>query len=83
MAKSRNHYRYELRDQGKIVYVGETNNPERREEEHKNQGKRFGSINVIGPAVTRDSAEKWEEKRLEQYRRSHGGKNPRYNETDK
>ena len=83
MPKPRNHYRYELRDKGKIVYVGETNNPERRKEEHKDEGKRFGSMKVVGPAVTSVSAEDWEEERLEQYRRSHGGKNPRYNETDK
>jgi len=49
----------------------------------KMRGKRFRSMNVVGPAVTRDGAEKWEEERLEQYRKSHGGKNPRYNETDK
>ena len=83
MAKVRNHSRYELRDRGKIVYVGVTNDPERRKEEHKDEGKRFGSMKVVGPAVTRDGAEKWEEKRLEQYRKSHGGENPRYNETDK
>jgi len=83
MAKARNHSRYELRDKGKIVYVGITRDPERREEEHKDEGKRFGSMNVVGPKVTHAGAEEWEEERLEQYRRSHGGKNPRYNETDK
>ena len=83
MPKTRNHSRYELRDKGKIVYVGITRDPGRREEEHKGEGKRFGSMKVVGPAVTRDGAEKWEEERLEQYRKSHGGKNPRYNETDK
>ena len=83
MAKTRNHSRYELRDKGKIVYVGITNDPERRKEEHKDEGKRFGSMNVVGPKVTHGGAEDWEESRLEQYRRSHGGKNPRYNETKK
>ena len=82
MAK-RNHHRYELRDHRKIVYIGITDDSERREREHEADGKRFSSMNEVGPAVTQASAEKWEEHRLEQYRKSHGGRNPRYNETDK
>jgi len=82
MSKKRAHFRYELRDQGKIVYVGITDDPERREGEHQNEGKHFTSVNIVGPAVTKNSAELWEEKRLEQYRRSHGGKNPRYNKME-
>ncbi len=82
MAKRDNH-RYELRDKGKIVYVGITDDPDRRQGEHKNEGKRFTSMNVVGPAVTQGSAEKWEEERLQKYRKSHSGKNPRYNKTGK
>ncbi len=83
MPKPRNYHRYELRDHGKIVYFGITDDPERREEEHKDEGKRFTTMNVVGPAVIKNSAEKWEEDRLEGYRENHGGRNPRYNETDK
>jgi len=46
MAKKRNHYRYELKDCRKIVYVGITDDPSRRESEHKNKGKSFTSIKI-------------------------------------
>jgi len=82
MSKKRNYYRYELRDGRKIVYIGVTDDPSRREREHKSEGKRFTSMNIVGPAVTKGSAEQWEEKRLEQYCRSHGGKSPKYNKTE-
>lgn len=82
MSRPRNHYRYELRDHRKIVYFGITNDPERRKEEHANDGVPFTTMNVVGPAITKQAAERWEEDRLASYRRSHGGRNPRYNETD-
>ena len=81
MTKKRGHYRYELRDGHKIVYVGMTDDSARREGEHKSKKWRFTSMNIVGPVVTEDSAHQWEEKRLEQYRKNHGGKNPRYNKT--
>ncbi len=72
MPAPRDHYRYLLYHQGRIVYIGITNDPERREQEHRYEGKRFTSMSVLGPAVTRASAEHWEEQRREQYRRNHG-----------
>jgi len=83
MSDNRDTYRYELRDRGKLVYVGITDDPERRAQEHKDDRKRFTSVKVVGPAVTERSAEQWEEQRLQTYRENHGGRNPRYNETDK
>lgn len=83
MASKRDQYRYELRDKGIIVYVGIANDPETREKEHKRERKRFTSMNVIKPPVTQQSAERWEENRLETYRNNHKGKNPRYNKTKK
>ena len=83
MPKKRDTYRYSLKDDGKIVYYGITNDPERRRDEHNDEGKRFESMNVTSPVVTRDSAEQWEEERLEAYTRSHHGRTPRYNETKK
>ena len=82
MAKKRDYYRYELRDGHKIVYIGMTDNPIRREGQHKSEGKDFTRMTLVGRKVTENSAEQWEEKRLEQYRRSHGGRNPRYNKTE-
>lgn len=83
MTKRRNYHRYELKRGNEILYIGITNDPEDREEEHRAEGKRFGHMRTVGPAVTKDTAEEWEEERLEAYRTSHGGRNPRYNETDK
>lgn len=82
MAKKRNHYRYELKEVRKIVYIGITDDPSRREPEHKSEGKHFANMKIVGRAVTEESAKQWEEKKLDQYRRSHRGKNPKYNETE-
>lgn len=79
MGSQRDTYRYELWSGLGVVYIGITNDPERREEEHRRERKRFISMRIQGPAVTQASAEKWEEDRLAAYRRNHGGKNPRYN----
>lgn len=83
MSANKDTFRYELRRGGKIVYVGITDQPDVRAEQHSTEGKRFTSMNLVGRAITRRSAENWEEERLETYRRHHGGKNPRYNETGK
>ncbi len=83
MPKRRNYHRYELRQGHQIVYAGITNDPERREEEHREEGKRFSGMSTVGPAVTKATAERWEEERLEAFRNTHRGQNPKYNETDK
>jgi predicted GIY-YIG superfamily endonuclease len=75
----RDKYRYELRYGRKIVYFGTTNDPERRVFEHVDSGKRFTHMNVVGPAVTRDSALDWEDDKLDGYARTHRGYLPRYN----
>lgn len=75
-------FRYEPRKNRKIIYVGITDNPKRRTSQHDRESKRFNTMNVVGPAVTQNSVEKWEQNRLESYRRNHGGKNPLYNKTD-
>lgn len=83
MSKRRNTYRYELKDGRQVVYVGVTEDPERRVVQHREDGKRFSHLNVAGPRVKKESAEIWEESRLKQYRQNHGGKNPKYNKTDR
>lgn len=79
----RDHWRYELRNGHEIVYVGITYDPERREGEHRSKEKQFTKMDIIGPAVTKKTAEQWENERLKTYQRSHKGKNPRYNKTEK
>ncbi len=84
MAKKRNYHRYHLKDGKEIVQVGITRRPpEIREAEHRAGGKKFTRLRPVGPAVTKETAEKWEEDSLAAYRRSHRGKNPKYNKTGK
>lgn len=38
-------------------------------------------MKVVGRAVTRESAEKWETERIDKYRRNHNGQVPPLNKT--
>ncbi|MBA7657666.1 hypothetical protein ES703_65606 [subsurface metagenome] len=80
MTKKRNHYRYILKKGRKKVYIGITKDPERREEEHKQEGKDFSHMEIIKPKVSKETVEQWEENSLKTYRKGHQGKNPKYNE---
>jgi len=77
--KPRDTFRYVLRDGRDIVQYGISDHPEVRAYNHELDGKRFTGMSVVGPAVTRESAEDWERDMIEAYQRSHGGKKPRYN----
>jgi len=79
----RNYYRYNLREGRKIAYKGITKNHVQRLEQHKDNGKRFTNMQIVGPRVRKNTAERWEEESLRQYRHHHKGKNPRYNKTEK
>ena len=72
--------KYILKEGNKILYVGITNKPIRRESEHRRE-KVFQKMEVIGHAVTRKSAEKWETERIKQYKRNHNGQVPPLNKT--
>jgi hypothetical protein len=74
----RDTYRYVLRDGRKIVQFGVSNGPDDRVAEHVRKGKRFTSMTIEGPAVTKDSALDWERYRIGAYRETHG-RRPRYN----
>ena len=72
---------YTLRGRnGKINYVGTTNDPGRRAGEHKSDGK-SGRLQTETWPMARGSAERWEANRLKTYRDNHGGKNPTHNKT--
>lgn len=45
---NRDTYKYELHNGNKVVYVGITNDLERREAEHRNEGMDFTSITKVG-----------------------------------
>ncbi|NQT63581.1 MAG: GIY-YIG nuclease family protein [Candidatus Marinimicrobia bacterium] len=78
MVKKRDTVTYELKDGNRVVYVGTTNDPDRREQEHKDQGKKFGHMNVTSRKMTDDGAKKKESEKLATYRKNQG-KNPKYN----
>lgn len=79
MSKKRDHKRYTLWDSHTLVYVGITDDPGRRETEHPAEGKSFTRMQIEGPAVSKESALKWEQERRETYRRHHRGRDPKYN----
>jgi predicted GIY-YIG superfamily endonuclease len=75
---SRDTHRYILRDGHHIVQFGITNGALDRAQEHLRGKKRFTTMTVVGPAITRNSALDWERERIETYQRTHDGKRPRY-----
>lgn len=77
----RDYSKYILRNKGKIVYVGITNDLERRCKEHC-LDKDFTSIQKVGNKTTLDAAKKWEAERLATYRKNSGGNNPKYNKNN-
>ena len=58
--KPRNFYRYDYKIGNRIRHSGITKDPDRREAEHHIRWP-GGHLVVVGPAVTEDSARKWEE----------------------
>lgn len=78
MPKKQDTVIYELKQGNKVVYVGTTNDPERREQEHKEDGKKFSHMNVTSRRMTEEGAKKKETERIETYRKNQG-KNPKYN----
>jgi predicted GIY-YIG superfamily endonuclease len=70
---------YQLRHDRKVVYIGTTSDPDRREQDHRAEGKRFTKLVVTSRSMTEEGAKKKRVEQLEAYRRSHDGKNPKYN----
>lgn len=75
----RNTQTYDLKNNGKIVYRGTTNDPKRRREEHKDAGKQFTEMLLTSRKMTNEGAKKKEEQALKTYRNRNKGKNPKYN----
>ncbi len=80
MAQKRDTSKYVLRQGNKVVYVGITNDLERRTAEHEREGMRFTAVDKIGRQTTREAAEEWETARINQYQENHGGETPMYNQ---
>lgn len=79
--EKRNTYKYELTKGNKVVYVGTTNDPERREMEH-HQDKNFDKMRIIGNVSTPDGASQWETNRIQTYMDNHDGDTPLYNQNE-
>lgn len=79
MAKKRSTITYDLKRGRKVVYKGTTNDAERREQQHRDEGKRFTTLVPTSRRMTEDGAKQKEETQLKQFRRTHGGRNPLFN----
>ena len=82
MPKRRDTVTYDLKKGREVVYRGTTNDPERREQEHRDAGLDFDRLTVTSRRMTPEGSQDREMKNLETYRRGHGGRNPRYNQDD-
>lgn len=78
--KTRATVTYDLKRGSKVVYRGTTKDPERREREHRAQGKDFNQLKVTSRRMTDEGARAKEAENLARYRRGHGGRNPQYND---
>ncbi len=78
MVKKRDTVTYELKQGNKVVYVGTTNDPDRREQQHRKEGKNFTHLKVTSIRMTKDGARKKEAEQLATYRKNQG-RNPKYN----
>ena len=82
MAKeSRKHVTYDLKRGNEVVYRGSTTDPARRQQEHRKEGKQFSKLVQTSRRMTEAGAKRKEAEALSRYRRGHGGRNPKYNDT--
>ena len=79
MSKPRDTVTYDLKKGREVVYRGTTNDPERREREHRAAGKDFSRLVVTSRRMTDEGAKRKEAEGIATYRKGHGGKLPRYN----
>ena len=56
---------YDLKQGHKVVYRGTTNDPEQREQEHRDEGKRFSHMHATSRRMTEDGAKQREAEALE------------------
>ena len=79
MAKKRGTQTYRLNEGKKTVYIGTTNDLERREDEHMEEGKKFTKLEPTSRKMTEDGAKQKEADQLQTFRKGHQGKNTKYN----
>ncbi len=81
MPKKRDTHLYELYDGREKVYIGTSDDPESRADQHKAARKKFTRVVIKTPKLTKESAEEREDKALQSYMRSHK-RLPKYNKTE-
>ncbi len=81
LASGRDFVNYDLKQGKTVVYKGQTNDLDRREREHRQDGKEFTHIKKVEKAKTLIGSKNTEKKALETYRKNHQGQNPKYNKT--
>lgn len=82
MPMERDTYKHELLDGNIVVYVGITNDPTRREAEHRAEGMKFTRMRIVGRVSTNKGAGDWEANRIATYKDNHNGQRPKYNSND-
>ncbi len=82
MSQKRDKNKYECYQGNELVYVGITNNIERREAEHRAEGMKFSSMRKVGNITTPQAASDWETERIQTYQKNHGGNTPKYNKNN-
>lgn len=70
---------YELYKGKEKVYIGVTNDAERRKIEHS-RDKKFDKMKIVSSLSSEEKAKALEEERLKNYKRNHKGKLPKYND---
>ena len=73
---------YALWNKREKVYIGKSEDPQKRAKEHADEGKKFDRVETTSRPIKIENAEKREADQLQTYRRGHGGRNPKYNKTD-
>ena len=73
-------YVYKLVRDNQTVYIGITNDLERREQEHR-EDKQFDEMHIIKGPCTREEAEMTESVQLDIFTIFHNGHLPEYNQT--
>lgn len=83
LSRKREFFTYEVKDGNKVVYIGKTNDLDDTEQRHKDDGKKFTKIIKTSVKMKEESAFDRETENLEKFRKTHKGKNPKYNKTKK
>jgi len=77
----RDTYVYRLKKKKQTVYIGTTNNPNAREKQHRDSGKKFTHMQIERYPTSKNTAKTREAQKLKNYRSNNKGKNPKYNKS--